>query len=307
MTNPPNTTATPVPNEVFELAKRIPLFAPLSELHISTLSDVVSLNNTNYRVEAEGETYLLRIGAESSRLLGIRREEEIEASKATAEAGIAPKVLYADPTGVMVLSFFEGTHWKPEAFHEPANIVRLCETLRRLHAIQTVKAQGSEYRRIERLQESAAMLGLELPSRIDQYNAKLAHIEQERLNDPRYKPGLAHNDFWANNFLDDGTNLCLVDWEFSGTGDTLTDLATTAIAGNYSEAEQVALLTTYGLTEPSDLDTLQKMKWVVAFFEAMWALVMHGIRGSGADTSGAGSDYNYWNYAQKMFERLDVL
>lgn len=131
-----------------------------------------------------------------------------------------------------------------------------------------------------------------------------AEIEQQRLHDPRYIPGLAHNDLWANNFLDDGEHLSLLDWEFSGTGDGMIDLATLSLAGNYSEEEQRTLLVAYGLNAPDDFATLQTMKWAVRFFEAGWALVMHGLRGSGSDTSGKQGDYNYLAHASRMFERL---
>jgi thiamine kinase-like enzyme len=293
--------------EVQALAARIPLFADATDLHIAPLAGVISLNNTSYRVEAGGATYLLRVGAETARYLGIRREEEIEAARAAAKAGVAPDVLYSEPTGVMVMPFIVGKHWDPDAFHEPANIARLAATLRRLHAVTTVAAQGSEYRRIEWLLESAVALGLELPPNSDDLRAKLARIERERTGDPRYVPGLAHNDFWANNFLDDGERLYLVDWEFSGTGEPLIDLATISMAGRYSEEEQYALLRAYGLTEPGDLATLQTMKWVVTLFEGAWALVMHGIRGSGAAAYGEEGDYNYSNHAHTMFERLNTM
>jgi thiamine kinase-like enzyme len=290
-----------VPPEVQALASRIPIFAAVSDLRIAPLADVISLNNANYRIEAAGAAYLLRVGAETARYLSIRREEEIEAATAAAAVGVAPNILYAEPTGVMVMPFIEGKHWEPEAFHEPGNILRLADTLRRLHAVKTVAAQGSEYRRIERLLESAASLGLELPPGIDGYRAKLARIERERMSDPRYVPGLAHNDFWANNFLDDGERLYLVDWEFSGTGEPLIDLATISMAGRYSDEEQRTLLSAYGLTEPNDLASLQTMKWVVTFFEAAWALVMHGIRGSGSGI------FDYARHARTMFDRLSAV
>lgn len=290
--------------EVQEIVDRIPLFANAPTLSVAPLEGIISLNNANYRVNVGETSYLLRVGAESARYLGIRREEEIEAAYSAAKAGVAPAVLYAEPCGVMVSPFIEGKHWGAEAFHEPANIVRIADTLRRLHAVKDVAAQGSEYRRIDRLIESAVSLGLTLPPNIGALCEKLARIEQERLSDPCYVAGLAHNDFWANNFLDDGEDLYLVDWEFSGTGDTLTDLATISMAGGLSLEEQVLLLDAYGLDGHNSLEVLETMRWVVSFFEAMWALVMDGLRGSGSDTSGKDGAYNYANHAQKMFERL---
>lgn len=293
-----------VPADVQAIAARIPVFAGISEPVVTPPAGVISLNNRNYRVEAGGKAYLLRIGAETAHLLGIRREEEIETARAAASVGVGPEILYAESNGVMVMPFIDGGHWEPEAFHDPANIVRLAETLRRLHAVKTVAARGSEFRRIERLLESAVSLGLEMPPDLDRHLRKLARIEQQRRSDPRYVDGLAHNDFWGNNFLDDGRTLYLIDWEFSGTGDTLIDLATLSYAGDYSEQEQIALLDAYGLKEPGSLAVLQTMRWVVSFFEGAWALVMHGIRGSRPGGDVGRGEFDYRNHARVMFERL---
>lgn len=283
--------------EAQALARRIPLFANAPDLRITELAGVISLNNTNLRVEAGDAAYLMRIGAKAAALLGIRRTEEIEAARAAALAGVGPEILYADPDGLMVMPFVDGRHWQPEEFHEPANIVRIAETLRRLHSVKTV-AQVSQYRRIERLLDSATAMHLELPSNVAAYRRRLADIEQERLATPDYAGGLAHNDFWANNFLDDGERLLLVDWEFSGTGDTLIDLTTISMGSRYSESEEAALLDAYGLSPSTNLPALQTMKWVVSFFEAAWALAMHGIRGS--HTGG----FDYLSHASKMFDSL---
>jgi thiamine kinase-like enzyme len=303
MYNTPPPGALP---DIEAIARRIPLLADVSDLRLGPLQGVISLNNANYRVDADGKAYVLRIGAETARFLGIRREEELEAACAAAKAGVGPEVFYSDPAGIMLMPLIEGRHWEAEEFHSPANMARIARTLRRLHSVIDVAAQGSEYRRIERLLDSAVALGLELPSGTETYREKLTDIERQRIGDPRYVPGLAHNDLWANNFLDDGERLWLVDWEFSGTGDGMSDLATISMAGSYSGEEQCALLTEYGLTASEDFETLQTMKWVARFFEAAWALVQHGLRGSGSDTSGKQEDYNYLAYAFRMFERLSA-
>ena len=53
------------------LRKRIPLFATATSLEIALLVGVISLNNTNYKVLADGKEYVLRIGTESAHYLGI--------------------------------------------------------------------------------------------------------------------------------------------------------------------------------------------------------------------------------------------
>jgi thiamine kinase-like enzyme len=283
------TTSAPSPAELQAILARIPQLQAAGEIHAAPLEGVISLNNFNYHVHVDGSDYLLRAAAETAHYLGIRRDEELACTAAAAQAGIAPELIYTDPQGNLLSRFIQGRHWESADFHTPAAMARLGDVLSRLHAIQGVPAEGSVLRRIERLLDSAHTLGLEIPP-----PARLL-LERLRTKDrpPRF-PGLSHNDFWPNNFLDDGEKLYLVDWEFSGHGDGLYDLASISIGAGYDPQEQHALLAAYGAPQPDVFAELQEMKNVVLFFESAWALVMHGLRGS--------SGYDYLGGAQRLYQ-----
>jgi thiamine kinase-like enzyme len=230
--------------------------------------------------------------------LGVRRSEEFSAARAAAEADLAPPVLFADDTaGHTLIPFIAGRHWERDEFREPQNITRVAQTLRRLHGITDISGEdGSVYRRVERLMESARTLGLPLPPNLEDCRKRLRDIEAEQASGPCAASGLNHNDFWANNFLDDGERLWLLDWEFAGRGDGLYDLATTAMAGGFGPEEEARLLGEYGHDPTMGREALWSMRWVVLFFEAAWSLVMHGLHGSGG--------YDYADHSRKMFARM---
>jgi thiamine kinase-like enzyme len=296
MTDEPPDQQAQLLTEARRIAGLVPQWSGRT-LQIAALEDVISLNNANYRVRVDDEEYVLRVAATTARFLGVTREDEHNAARAAAEAGICPPVLYADADGHLVTRFVRGRHWEPHEFHEPANMARVADTLRRLHAIKGVAANGSVFRRVERLLASAIDLGLALPERVSHYLAELGRLEAERALDRRFRPGLSHNDFWGNNFLDDGERLWLVDWEFGGDGDGLFDLATFSIGARYTDEERAALLAAYGYAEREDLGRLRAMEYAVFFFEGAWALVQHGLRGSGG--------YDFAAHATRMFGRLD--
>jgi thiamine kinase-like enzyme len=192
-----------------DLIAVIPLFAGLTagDLRVSPLQGGPSLNNTNWHVSAGGSQYVLRVaspGAVSH--LGVRRSEEMDAAHAAAAAGLAPLVLYADAAaGHTLIPFVAGRHWERDEFREPRNITRVAETLRRLHGVTEIPGEdGSVYRRVERLIESVQTLGLPLPPNLEDCRKRLRDIEAEQASHQRLPSGLNHNDFWANNFLDDG-------------------------------------------------------------------------------------------------------
>jgi thiamine kinase-like enzyme len=289
--------AAPLPPDVAAIVERVPDWAGARTVAAAPLPDVIALNNTSYRVTVDGADYVLRVGNDTARFLGVRRADERAALLAAAAAGIAPPVLYADLDGNLVTQLVAGRHWTPEEFMLPANRARVVDTLSRLHAIAGVPADGSAVRRIEGLLASAAELGLPRPDGVEAHLEQLHRFVAQRQADPRFRTGLSHNDFWHNNFLDDGERLWLVDWEFAGDGDPLFDIATFCIGARYDDEQRAEVLRAYGYAEPGDLQVLAGMQRVVFFFEGAWALVQHGLRGS--------AGYDYAAHAERMFRRLD--
>ena len=51
------------------------------------------ITNRNYRVEVDGETFVLRLAGTDTELLGIDRAAEVEAGRVAAEAGVSPEVV----------------------------------------------------------------------------------------------------------------------------------------------------------------------------------------------------------------------
>src|SRR5512136_693334 len=67
------------------------------------------LTNTNYRVEVAGDSYFVRVPGAKTELLAIDRRNEYYNTRAAAEPGVGPKVLYHLPEyDVMVLEFIDG-------------------------------------------------------------------------------------------------------------------------------------------------------------------------------------------------------
>ena len=78
------------------------------------------LTNTNYKVEVDRVPYFVRVPGESTELLAVDRQNEYFNSKAAAEAGVGPKVLYyLSDFQVMVLEFIVGKTMSKETLNAP--------------------------------------------------------------------------------------------------------------------------------------------------------------------------------------------
>ena len=101
-----------------------------------------------------------------------------------------------------------------------------------------------------------------------------------------------HNDLLALNFIDDGSRIWIVDWEYAGMGDAYFDLANFAVNNELDEDGERALLAAYGGGDPAALTV---MRFMSDFREAMWGVVQQGI---------SELDVDFVAYAKSHFERL---
>ena len=104
------------------------------ELTLRTLSG--GITNRNYLVDAAGtdERWVIRLAGNDTHLLGISREVEHAATVAAAGVGVGPEVTaFIRPEGYLVTRFIEGSPVSDEAVHRPETIVRVAESLRRIH------------------------------------------------------------------------------------------------------------------------------------------------------------------------------
>ena len=103
------------------------------EVSIEPLSG--GLTNTNYKVTVDGTPFFVRVPGESTELLAVDRKNEHFNSKAAAEAGVGPKVLYHLPEyDVMVLEFIDGTTMSKDALNAPGMPTRMAQAIKKLHA-----------------------------------------------------------------------------------------------------------------------------------------------------------------------------
>src|SRR5690242_13591314 len=93
------------------------------------------LKNSNYNVEEEGTPYFVRVPGESTELLAVDGNNEYHNTKAAAQAGVAPNVLYYLPEYcVMVLEFLNGKTMSKDSFNAAGMPARMAHSIKRLHS-----------------------------------------------------------------------------------------------------------------------------------------------------------------------------
>ena len=274
-----------------EVIARIPRWAG-ARIVTSTLGG--GITNLNYRVDVDGESFVVRLPGKDSKMLGINRQREYACALAASQSGVGPDVVhYLEAEGVLVTSFIPGRGLSMEEMGRPTTIQRVAESLRRYHsgpafpgtfsALETVR----EYLRISRS-------GAPLPSRID-WMVERAEVIDRALRAVTRPPRPCHNDLLLGNFIDDGHLIRIVDWEYAAMGDPFFDLGNFAVHHGLSDTQEAVLLDAYfGQATARDVARLKLMKIVSDLREAMWAMVQVTI---------STLDYDFVQYGQKHFDR----
>ncbi len=241
------------------------------------------ITNRNFKVEADGQKFVLRIGGRDTELLGIDRSAEHAASRVAADLGLGPEVVaFVEPEGYLVTRYVDGEVGK-------VDIDRVGAALRRLHEGPTFPGRFDSFRVVEAYRTTAHEHGVGVPSAYERAKELADQIERRRSGAP-LRP--CHNDLLNANFIDDGARLWLVDWEYAGMGDPFFDLGNFAVNHELVAEGERALLEAYG---SDDADALVLMRFMSDFREAMWGIVQLAI---------SELDFDFGAYAEEHFERL---
>ena len=266
---------------------------PGRSAEIATLGG--GITNRNFKVSVDGGVYVLRIGGRDTELLGIDRRAEHEASLAAAAVGVGPEVIaFVEPEGYLVTRFIEGTVVIPEAIREPEPLRRVAQALRAIHGGPPIPARFDPFRVVEAYAATAAGHGIAVPAAFERARSLAAEVERARGPVPE-RP--CHNDLLTANFIDDGSRIRIVDWEYAGMGDVYFDLANFAVNNGLPAAETTELLHAYfGGVTPEHERALTLMRFMSDFREAMWGVVQQAL---------SDLDFDFGAYAEQHFERLE--
>jgi thiamine kinase-like enzyme len=253
------------------------------------------ITNHNVKVTLEDEIYVLRIAGKDTKLLGIDRGVEHEATRAAASVGVGPEVVaFVEPEGWLVTRFIEGEIPPPERMREPAMLARVASALRAVHGGPGIPGTFDAFHVVDDYRETAERRGAKLPAAFG-----WAHEIAEQIEAARgpLDPVPCHNDLLNANFIDDDSALRIVDWEYAGMGDPFFDLANFSVNHELDESARHALLAAYwGGGLEAHARRLELMRFMSDFREAMWGVVQSVV---------SELDVDFEAYAAEHFERME--
>jgi thiamine kinase-like enzyme len=254
------------------------------------------ITNRNYGVEQEdGQLFAVRLGHDIP-LHGVMRFNELAAASAAAQAGISPKVFFAEP-GVLITKLLPGRTLTPEEIRLPHNRQRIVALLKHCHAGKFLRGPLLAFW-VFHINRSYAADLTSAGSRIAaQLPVLMALNEQlERRVGPT-EIVFGHNDLLAGNIFDDGGRLWLLDWDYAGFNSPLFDLANLSSNNAFSPPEDTLLLQEYyGLVTEAMWRGFLAMKCASLLREALWSAISE-IHSK--------VDFDYVGYTTEYLGRLE--
>lgn len=237
------------------------------------------LTNRNYRVEVDGESFVVRVAGADTELLGIDRDREDACSREAARVGIGPEVVaYLPEHQALVTRFLPGKVLTDEDVKKPEVLRRVADTLRRCHAAPVTEHLGrfSVFETVWSYEALARERNVPLPASLPDALARFRRIETEARGDE--PPCLCHNDLLPSNLIDDGAVIWLIDWDYGGMGDRFFDLGNLTVNLQFDPQQEAALLEAYlGEARPDDLRRLRLMRLASDLREATWGFLQAAI------------------------------
>jgi len=240
--------------------------------------------NSIYRVRFAGRECVVRLPGKDTGLLGIDRETERAAAVAAAAVGVGPEILASEPC--LVTAFIEARPVPAEELR--ARLPEIAEALRAVHAGPSLPTTFSPFELTARYERTARERGGGIPVAYPELRAAADAIEP-LFGEARVP---CHNDLLTANFLDDGTRLRILDWEYAGMNDPHFDLGNFAGHHDLDADEELALLEAYG---GASLARLRLMRFMAAFWEGMWGVVQ---------ATCSDLDIDYLGYAERHLDKV---
>ncbi len=253
------------------------------------------LTNTNYKVTTPAGCFVVRISGKDTSLLAIDRANEVHNTIAAAETGVgAPFVASLPEHDALVLGFLEGEVMDAEKMRRGDRLDAVAGACRRLHGGRRFLRGFDMFEIQPRYLEIVRERRFRLPDRYVSFEPQIQELE--RAMRVRSEPTVpCNNDLLAENFIDVGGEMRLIDYEYSGNNEPSFELGNVWSESNLSLAQLEELVAQY-YGRPLRNKVARARLWglMSKYGWTLWGSIQAGI---------SDLDFDFWGWAMEKYER----
>ncbi|MBE0669420.1 MAG: phosphotransferase family protein [Anaerolineales bacterium] len=253
------------------------------------------LTNTNFKVEVDGVPHFVRVPGESTELLAIDRNNEYHNTKAASHAGVAPKILHHLPEhNVMVIEFLDGKTMSKDALNESGMPTRMAQAIKKLNQGPRFLSDFNMFRLTEYYLSLCKDREIRTPQGYLDRMATVAQIEKA-MNVKPLPTVPCNNDLLAENYIDDGRQLWLIDYEYSGNNDPTFELGNTCQEMQFNDEQINEICAAYFGDVKPDMIARMKLNMIMSDVGwGLWAAIQANI---------STIEFDFWGWAEERWGR----
>jgi len=252
------------------------------------------LTNRNVKVTTPAGTYVARCTGTGPNQLDIDRDAEFANSTAADQAGVGAPVLDFRPDlGVLVIGYLPGRTLCRADFDTPGTLSRIAAACRTLHAGPRFVNTFDMFERQRGYLATVQRGGFRLPDGYLELGDRLTDIRRAlSVLDDGTVP--CNNDLLAENFVDDGQKIWIIDYEYSGNNDACFELGNIWAEGGLSLDQLAELVTAYYLRmRPSKVARARLLGIVGQYGWTLWGAIQHAV---------SPIDFDFWAWTLEHFD-----
>ena len=253
------------------------------------------MSNKNFRINLDGDSYVLRVPGNGSEGMVERANEEFNAMEG-CKMGINPDIRYFNAeTGIKLADFIENAETLNAAtIQRHDNMKKIAAIYQKLHGSHVrLRNEFNLFKEIEKYDVLMEKAGATMYEGWENVRSQVMKLESY-LNEIGVDLKPCHNDALYENFIkaSDGT-IYLIDWEYSGMNDPMADFAALFIEASFTKENQDYILGKYfnGLIPDHTCEKILCYEILWDYLWAQWTVIKES----------KGDDFG--TYGKDRFER----
>jgi thiamine kinase-like enzyme len=231
------------------------------------------LISETYRVVRDGVAYALKAAVPNRADFGLDLAWEAQVLERAGRLGLAPPLVHCDPERAVLSRWVVGRSWSPLEVGRAANIRKIAELLRHVHAL-TVPLPPRVMSPMSWIQVYGEALSRHTRGAVDGALRRAAESRLQQLAElPPAVGVVCHSDLHAMNLIQVDETLTLLDWEYAHVSDPLWDLAGWAGNNDFEPETQRELLMNYLRIAPTAAQwkRLRLLMWLYDYVCLLWS------------------------------------
>ena len=252
------------------------------------------LTNRNVKVTTPDAVYVVRCTDASTNFLAIDRDAEYHNSVAAERAGVgAPVIDYRPDLGILLLGYLAGKTLCNDDFQRPGVIAKVAAGCRALHAGPRFRSRFDMFERQPQYLKTVLDNGFKMPSGYLEYAEKFGRI-REALTTIDQTTVPCNNDLLAENFIEDGDRVWIIDYEYSGNNDPCFELGNIWSECGLSTDQLGELVTAYYGRALRHKTARAHLQGIVAKYGwTLWGCIQ---------SASSALEFDFWSWGTERYE-----